>query len=91
MCIRDRYPESLPPQALYSIVSKQLPGYGGSLDTAVQDLKHYASSGFGSLVLCGGRRRGEILKELLHAQQVDALLAFQMCIRDRACPSRRLF
>ncbi len=91
-----QYPESLPPQALYSIVSKQLPGYGGSLDTAVQDLKHYASSGFGSLVLCGGRRRGEILKELLHAQQVDALLAFpctalpkagQILITDGSLPA----
>ncbi len=91
-----QYPESLPPQALYSIVSKQLPGYGGSLDTAVQDLKHYASSEFGSLVLCGGRRRGEILKEMLQAQGVAAMLAFpctalpqpgQILITDGSLPA----
>ena len=71
-----RFPESLPPKRIFSITAKQLPGYGGSLETVVQDLKHYAANGFGCMVLCGGRRRGEILKGMLQEQGVDALLAF---------------
>lgn len=60
-----RYPESLPPKQLLSFTARQLPGYGGSLETAAADLKNYASNQYGSIVLCGGQRRGEILKELL--------------------------
>ena len=71
-----QFPEELPPKRILSITAKQLPGYGGSLETAVQDLKHYVKNGFGCLVLCGGKRRGEILKGMLAEQSVDALLAF---------------
>ena len=55
-----RYPDTLPPQKLLSVTARQLPGYGGSLDTAVSDLKHYVKNEYGCLVLCGGQRRGEI-------------------------------
>lgn len=34
-----RYPESLPPKKLLSFTARQLPGYGGSLETAASDLK----------------------------------------------------
>ena len=71
-----QFPEELPPKRILSVTAKQLPGYGGSLETAVQDLKHYVKNGFGCLVLCGGKRRGEILKGMLAEQSVDALLAF---------------
>ena len=33
-----QFPEELPPKRILSVTAKQLPGYGGSLDTAVQDL-----------------------------------------------------
>ena len=69
-----RYPEALPPKKLLSVTARQLPGYGGSLDTAVSDLQHYARNDYGTLVLCGGRRRGEILKQMLAERGVDALL-----------------
>ena len=71
-----RFPESLPPKQLLSVTARQLPGYGGSLETAVSDLKNYARNDYGCLVLCGGRRRGEILKEMLGKEGVNALLAF---------------
>ena len=71
-----RFPESLPPQQLLSVTARQLPGYGGSLETAVNDLKNYVKNDYGCLVLCGGRRRGEILKEMLGKEGVNALLAF---------------
>ena len=71
-----RFPESLPPRQLLSVTARQLPGYGGSLETAVSDLKSYVRNEYGCLVLCGGRRRGEILKEMLGKEGVNALLAF---------------
>ena len=70
------YPKSLPPTELLSITCKQLPGYGGSLDTAASDLAYYQKNGFSSLVLCGNRRRGEILGGILAEKGLDAQLAF---------------
>ena len=72
------YPESLPPQQLLSITVKQLPSYGGSLDTAVGDMQHYAGSGFGTLVLCGSRHRGELLLEAMEQRGVRGSLAFPL-------------
>ncbi len=72
------FPESLPPQQLLSVTVKQLPSYGGSLDTAVGDMQHYAGSGFGTLVLCGSRHRGELLLEAMEARGVKGRLAFPL-------------
>ena len=69
------YPEALPPQELLSLTAKQLPGYGGSLDTAVSDLTYYQKNGYATLVLCGSSRRGEILLELLRERGLTASLA----------------
>ena len=65
-----RYPESLPPQELLSFTSKQLPSYGGNLDTAADDLRHYQHAEFSTLVLCGSRHRAELLQEMLHDRGV---------------------
>ncbi len=73
-----RYPESLPPKKLLSFTARHLPGYGGSLETAAADLKNYTSNQYGSIVLCGGQRRGEILKDLLAKSGLNALLAFPL-------------
>ena len=90
------FPHALPPKKLLSITARQLPGYGGSLDTAVSDLRHYAKNDYGALVLCGGQRRGEILKAMLEKEGVNALLAFpptalpqpgQILITDGALPA----
>jgi len=70
------YPASLPPKQLLSVTCKQLPSYGGSLDTAASDLAHYQKNGFRSLVLCGNRRRGEILQDILTDKGLSATLAF---------------
>ena len=69
------YPEALPPKKLLSITCKQLPSYGGSLDTAVSDLAHYQKNGYRTLVLTGGRHRGEILKNILTERGIPAALA----------------
>ena len=72
------YPEELPPRQLLSVTVKQLPSYGGSLDTAVGDMEHYAQTGFGTLVLCGTRHRGELLLESMEARGVKGYLAFPL-------------
>ena len=77
------YPESLPPRELLNITVKQLPSYGGSLDTAVGDMQHYASIGFGTLVLCGTRHRGELLLESMEARGVKGRLAFPLTALPR--------
>lgn len=70
------YPTSLPPKQLLNLVAKQLPSYGGNLETAVGDLKFYQKHDYATLVLCGNKRRGEILAEMLRNNNVSAFLAF---------------
>jgi transcription-repair coupling factor (superfamily II helicase) len=72
------YPEENPPKALYPIAAKQLPSYGGSMDTAASDLLHYQKMEFSSLVLCGSRRRAELLQEMLSSRNISAFLAIPL-------------
>ncbi len=72
------YPEENPPKQLLPMTAKQLPGYGGNLDTAATDLKHYQKMEFGSLVLCGTRRRAELLQEMLHSKGLSAFLCIPL-------------
>jgi len=70
------YPEALPPKQILSITCKQLPSYGGSLDTAVADLQYYQKNQFRAMVLCGNRRRAEILQGMLQDQGLQPVMAF---------------
>ena len=72
------YPEDCPPKHLFPLTAKQLPGYGGNLDTAASDLSHYQKQEFGSLVLCGSRRRAELLQEMLQAKNLSAFLCIPL-------------
>jgi len=72
------YPQGLQPKTLVSITAKQLPSYGGNLDAAAADLQFYQKNEFSSLVLCGNRRRGEILAQLLREKKLSAFLAFPL-------------
>ncbi len=78
------YPADCPPKQLYPMTAKQLPGYGGSLDTAAADLAHYQKIDFASLVLCGTRRRAEILQELLNSKGLSALLCIPLTDMPKA-------
>jgi transcription-repair coupling factor (superfamily II helicase) len=49
------------PKSLAHTVVKQLPGYGGSLETAAADALHYGGRGFSTVVLVSSQKRGEIL------------------------------
>ena len=77
------YPEDCRPKHLFPLTAKQLPGYGGNLDTAASDLAHYQKLEFGSLVLCGSRRRAELLQEMLRSRNISAFI----CIPLTSLPS----
>ena len=72
------YPEIALPNQLLPMTAKQLPGYGGNLDTAASDLKHYQKMEFACLVLCGSRRRAELLQEMLNERGLSAFLCIPL-------------
>ena len=72
------YPDCCPPHQLLPMTAKQLPGYGGNMDTAASDLQHYQKMEFGSLVLCGSRRRAELLQEMLGSRGLSAFLCIPL-------------
>ena len=72
------YPEECKPEHLLPLTAKQLPGYGGSLDTAAADLAHYQKLDFACLVLCGTRRRAELLQEMLHSKNLSSFICIPL-------------
>ena len=78
------YPEENRPKRLLPMTAKQLPGYGGSLDTAATDLAHYQKMEFSTLVLCGTKRRAEILQETLSSRNLSSFLCVPLTNMPRA-------
>ncbi len=72
------YPSDCPPQMLLPMTAKQLPSYGGNLDTAAADLAHYQRQEFSALVLCGTRRRAEMLQQMLRERNLSAMLCIPL-------------
>ena len=72
------YPEENRPKQLLPMTAKQLPSYGGSMDTAAADLAHYQKQEFSCLVLCGSRRRAEMLQEMLGTKNLSAFLCIPL-------------
>ena len=72
------YPQDRLPGQLLAFTAKQLPGYGGNLETAAADLAHYQKLEFSSLVLCGSRRRAELLQTMLSDRGLSSFLAFPL-------------
>ena len=65
-----------PPRAMLSINARQLPSYGGSLETAAADMEHYLAAGSGVLVLCGNETRAKNFHRLLEERGVKLILVF---------------
>ena len=72
------YPRHLQPTDILNFSAKQLPSYGGNLEAAANDLRFYQKNDFSALVLCGNRRRGEILAQLLREKNLSAFMAFPL-------------
>ena len=78
------YPEERPPKQLLPMIAKQLPGYGGNMDTAASDLQHYQKMDYACLVLCGSRRRAEILQGILSEKGIGAFLCIPLTTMPQA-------
>ncbi|MDR1217536.1 MAG: transcription-repair coupling factor, partial [Oscillospiraceae bacterium] len=66
------------PRAMFSLTAKQLPSYGGSMETAAGDIDHYKGSGFSTLILCRDRRRASSLTEFLEQHGVTSAIDFTL-------------
>ena len=55
----------LAPRSLLSVTAKQLPSYGGSLQTAAGDIVHYMKEGYRVVVTCTDERKCGILRDYL--------------------------
>ena len=53
------------PRHILTVIAKALPSYGGSLETAVSDVRHYKSEGYAAVVLATSDRRAEHLESML--------------------------
>ena len=71
-----RYPQR--PRTLLNLLTKQLPSYGASLETAVSDLAHYVSDGFRTVVLVRSEQRALPLQALLREQKMTTAVDFQL-------------
>ncbi len=78
------YPEECPPKQLLPMTAKQLPSYGGNLDTAASDLAHYQKMEFASLVLCGTRRRAELLQQMLSEKNLSSFICIPLTSMPKA-------
>ena len=65
------------PSVLLSLNAKQLPAYGGSLETALRDLESYLNLGYTVFALTGGKARAQSLGSLLAQHELP-------CVSDAA-------
>ncbi len=49
------------PKSILSVITKQLPSYGGSAETAIEDVRHYIGENYSVVVLAADKRRAELL------------------------------
>ena len=71
-----KYPVS--PKTLLTITAKQLPSYGGSLETAAGDIAHYLKTGSRTVVLCREKRGAEIMETYLREHGIPARLDLRL-------------
>ena len=66
---------SMEPKTIASIMAKQLPSYGGSSQTALEDAKRYLDKNYSVIMLAGDERRGNILTEYLRREGINAVFS----------------
>ncbi|MDR0904933.1 MAG: transcription-repair coupling factor, partial [Oscillospiraceae bacterium] len=66
----------LTPRTLASVLTKQLPSYGGSLDTAAGDISHYSAGGYRTVITVSSRERADALVQFLDDRKVRAALDY---------------
>ena len=68
----------VPPKTLLSLMAKQLPGFGASLETAVADLAQYRTADFATVVLAASQPRAENLQTLLREQGIACAVEYEL-------------
>ena len=66
------------PRAIVSVLAKQLPGYGGNLEAACDDVRHYMGAGYAVVVLAGDERRAKALRDLFFERNLSVRLLKRM-------------
>ena len=66
---------TMEPKTISGIIAKQLPSYGGSSQTALEDAKRYLEKDYTVVMLAGDERRGNILTEYLCREGVNAVFS----------------
>ena len=60
------------PRAIVNVLAKQLPSYGGSFETACDDVRHYISRGFSVLLLVSDERRASSLHSFFEERLITS-------------------
>ena len=68
--------DELRPRELLSFPAKQLTSYGGNFDALLEDLTHYRSAGFSTVVLSGTQARLSHLQSLLEEKGIYPTLDY---------------
>ena len=71
-----QYP--LQPRLLANVLTKQLPSYGGSLETAAGDISHYSASGYSTVITVSSKASGNALSQYLSERGIHAALDFEL-------------
>lgn len=73
------------PKQLLSLNVKQLPSFGGSLETAARDLEGYLRLGYTLFALAGGKSRTQNLKSLLEKSGLPCVTDERQAGNGRVC------
>ncbi|NLB29198.1 MAG: transcription-repair coupling factor, partial [Clostridiales bacterium] len=71
-----QYP--LQPKTLSCVLTKQLPSYGGSLETAAGDIAHYCSGGYGTVITVSSKTSADVLAGYLGDRGIRAALDYEL-------------
>ncbi len=66
------------PKAILTTMAKQLPSYGGSSETAIQDARHYFNERFTGVVLASGERKASHIEEMLRQAGIKAAIDYNL-------------
>ena len=74
--LRASYPK--PARALFNIIAKQLPSYGGNLEVACSDISAYIDNNYRIVVMCKTAQNAKMLKDALARHDIPAGLDFSL-------------
>lgn len=73
---RTSYP--LNPKITLALTAKHLPGYGGSLPTALDDIRRYVNDNFRVVILCGDEQKARNMNELLSDANIPVFIDLKL-------------